>query len=95
MSDPTIEEKYDALQKRYNSLVLAVQKLELDKASLEHDNQVLRNQLLNADQNIAQQKTNLINAVTTSNEAQQNMAQEIAVLKAELNDDGNNSQLGN
>jgi predicted nucleic acid-binding Zn-ribbon protein len=90
---PTAEE-HNILQQRYDSLVKAIQKLELTNAALEHDNQFLRNQLLNAEQNIAQQKANLINAVTTSNQTQQDMASEISILKAELRENGDNSRLG-
>lgn len=92
-----LKEKYDVLQRRYNSLALACQKLELKLAEVKHDNQVLRNQLLNADQQIGQQKTNLINVVATSNQVKDTMASEISGLRAELRKVGNgdNHRLGN
>jgi len=93
---PNFEKMYNELLLRYNSLVKAVQKLELDKGAVEQERDYFRQQLLNAEQNIAQQKTNLVNVVTTNNQTQQEMAQEIQGLRSELRKfDGDNHRLGN
>lgn len=97
MSDPTLEEKHDALSRRYKSLAKATQALELREKALIQENGFLTEQLENAELNIAQQKTNLMNVITTSNQTKDDLASEISLLKAKIKrlENGNNNHLGN
>ena len=78
------EEKYNELLLRYDSLVSAVKKLEGNYQKLVEENEFYKEQLINCELNLSQQKTNLINVVTTSNQVKDDMAQEIADLRNEL-----------
>ena len=81
LSRKELEEYYADNLARYNSLVNAVQKLELDNGALVQENAMLKEQIENADLNIAQQKATLLNVVTNSNKQKDDMATEIALLK--------------
>ena len=81
LSRKELEEYYADNLARYNSLVKAVQKLELDNGALVQENAMLKEQIENADLNIAQQKATLLNVVTNSNKQKDDMATEIALLK--------------
>jgi hypothetical protein len=89
-----LQTMYDDLLRRYNSLVAATQALELREKALIQENGFLTEQLENAELNISQQKTNLINVVTTSNATKDQMAKEIAELKGVIKN-GNHNHLGN
>ena len=86
------EAEYLQLERRYNSLVKAVTSLEEKFAILQSERDFYKAQLTNAELNIEQQKTNLFNVVTNSNQTKDDMAAEIAELRAKLRmaNNGNN-----
>jgi hypothetical protein len=92
-----LEAQHDALTKRYDSLVLAIQKIELVNGDLVQRNNFLEEQLENAQLNVSQQKQTMINVVTESNRVKDEMAAEISDLKSKLKaaENGNNNRLGN
>lgn len=92
-----LEAQHDALTKRYDSLVLAVQKIELANGDLVQRNNFLEEQLENSQLNVNQQKQNITRVVTESNRVKDEMAAEIADLKSKLKaaENGNHNRLGN
>jgi chromosome segregation ATPase len=79
-----LKEINEQLDRRYSSISRAAQNLELKNKGLEQEVGVLKQQLENADLNIAQQKTNLANVIAESNQSKQDMASEIGELRAKI-----------
>ena len=92
-----LEDINKQLERRYDSLARATQNLELKNGEQRKRINFLEEQLENAELNIAQQKTNLINVVSTSNQQKEDMAFEINELRAKIKrlENGDNNRLGN
>lgn len=84
MADKELREKYVRLRDRYESLSSAVQGLELEKGLLAKEIEDLNARLEKAQQQIEQQKNNLFKVITTSNTTKDDMAAEIAELRAKI-----------
>jgi chromosome segregation ATPase len=84
MADKELKEKYVRLRDRYESLSNAVQKLELENNRLIEETVYLKSQLETAQLQINQQKDNLTRVILTSNTTKDDMAAEIAELRAKI-----------
>lgn len=89
MVELTLEEKYDALEQRYDSLVKAVRQIEGTNDILAERNRFLEEQLGNAELNISQQKQTLTTVITNNNQMKDDMAAEIAELRRKINGTNN------
>jgi predicted nucleic acid-binding Zn-ribbon protein len=91
------EREYIELKRRYDSLVKAVRRLEERYSALESENEFHKTQLANAELNIVQQKQTLISSITVANQTKDDMATEVAELRAKIKrlENGDNNRLGN
>ncbi len=79
-----LAEEHIALKRRYESLVLGADKLQIrNRELLENNNELLQN-LMNCQRNLDITKENMRNALTMQNETRDTYAAEIADLKAEI-----------
>jgi hypothetical protein len=79
-----LKNKYDMLRRRYNLLVLDVEKIEPKMEKLQAEVAFCKAQLINADKNVAIQKQIVIDNIRQSQETQNNLVAEIMELKKQL-----------
>lgn len=82
--DRELQNKYDKLKRHHNSLVGAVETLNSSLAHLNTENNILKNQLINADKFVEIQKKIVLDNLQQSKETEDGLVKEIMVLKEKI-----------
>lgn len=79
-----MKEKYEKLERHYNTVVEATQRLELENKKLSSEIALLQAKLESANKDVLINKNIVMQTITIQNEEKESFAEEIRLLKAKI-----------